>query len=371
VEKKQELEALPTAQLSKACEVAGFKGLRSKEERVQRLLVQWQENDGVDKALTQIAREERKLELDALESSKLQKLCNKVGVDAFVKEVMVDRISKRESEMNCYSRPALPQEDETPKADQNVDMVDALLANEAMRKKEMESQRQQQEKVAQKLKELKALSLDDLKKRLTKKGIEAEGGKGEMMQALVRVGMQAEAVAQRRSALNAKPLPELKELMSHHGLESGSKEHMIKGMLAYEEKCRADLKVYEVKVGEVVMKKKEELETKTNAALKELCAAKGLPVGGGKEDRIERLAEELPKDESIDKAVSLNIRMERKEELMAMDKPVVLQLCENMGVDPVVKDIMVERILTQESEGDAAIVMPDEPAAKKARTSKK
>merc|ERR1719199_1252315 len=88
IEKKQELEALPTPQLSKLCESSGMKGLRSKEEKVQRLLVQWQENDGVDKALAEIALRERKQELDALDDTKLQKLCNKIGVDPFVSGVV-------------------------------------------------------------------------------------------------------------------------------------------------------------------------------------------------------------------------------------------------------------------------------------------
>merc|ERR1719498_1169070 len=59
VKKKQELEAKSTPELNRLVESIGIKGLRSKEERVQRLLVHWQENDGVDKALAQIAMEER------------------------------------------------------------------------------------------------------------------------------------------------------------------------------------------------------------------------------------------------------------------------------------------------------------------------
>merc|ERR1719162_1673146 len=177
VEKKQELEGLPTAQLSKLVDAAGMKGLRSKEERVQRLLVQWQENDGVDKALAQIALTERKQELVALDDAKLQKLCNKMNVDPFVKEIMVDRISKREYDTGCYSRPALMQAEEAPAAKvegPKLDMVDALLAGEAQRKKEMAAKVQQEEVAAQKIKELKSLSIEDLKKKLTKKGLEAK-----------------------------------------------------------------------------------------------------------------------------------------------------------------------------------------------------
>jgi len=65
VKKKQELEGNSTSELTKLCDSMGIKGLRSKEERVQRLLVHWQENDGVDKALAQIAQEERTKELEA------------------------------------------------------------------------------------------------------------------------------------------------------------------------------------------------------------------------------------------------------------------------------------------------------------------
>merc|ERR1711912_202878 len=137
------------AELSKLCDSLGVKGVRSKEERIQRLLVHWQENDGVDKALAQIAQEERTRELAALDISQLQKLCNKVGVDPFVKEIMVERISKREYDMGCYARPTLPQE-EAPAAQQSGDMVEALLASEAQRKKERELKSQQEEKALQK-----------------------------------------------------------------------------------------------------------------------------------------------------------------------------------------------------------------------------
>merc|ERR1711881_654127 len=115
------------------------------------------------------------------------------------------------------------------------------------------------------------------------------------------------------------------------------------------------MKTFEAKVTEVATQKKEELESKTNAALKDMCAAKGLPLGGDKEKRIERIVEEAQKDGDLDKIVCRNLRNKRKEELMSMDKPAVVQLCEKMSVDPLVKDIMVERIMMHESEGDDAI----------------
>merc|ERR1712232_928789 len=213
------------------CESSGIKGLKSKEEKVQRLLVHWQENDGVDKALAQIAQEEREQELRALDTEKLQKLCTKLGVDPFVKEIMVERISKRENETGAYSRPSLVEELDAPKEEKNIDMVDSLLANEAQRKKEQEKRSQQEEALAKRRKELKALSLDDLKKRLSKKGLEASGKK--------------------------------------------------------EAKVCTELQAFNAKVGEAAEQKKKELEGKTISTLKEMCSKKGLALGGDKDDKID------------------------------------------------------------------------------------
>merc|ERR1719161_201821 len=110
-----------------------------------------------------------------MDNTKLQKLCTKMGVDPFVQEIMVERISKREFDMGCYFRPTRVHEDEAPKAEQKTDMVEALLAGEAQRKKDMELKRQQEEALLQRRKELKSLSLEDLKKRAAKKGLEASG----------------------------------------------------------------------------------------------------------------------------------------------------------------------------------------------------
>lgn len=371
VSKKQELEGNSTAELGKLCDAAGIKGLKSKEERVQRLLVHWQENDGVDKALSQMAEGERTRELQAMDNTQLQKLCNKMGVDPFVTEIMVDRISKKENEMGCYSRPALPQ-DEAPQAQQSSDMVEALLANEAQRKKENELKSLQMDKLAQKRKELKSLSIEDLKKRITKKGLESSGKKEDLVEALFLLAVQEDAANARQSELKSKSQQELKELLSRHGLETGTKEQMIKTLLAHEAKCRENLKAFEAKIGEAVDQKKAELDTKTNAALKEMCVSKGLAVGGGKDDRIERLVEEAEKDGDLDKVVSMNLRNKRKQELMSMDKSAVVTLCEKTGVDPVVKDVMVERVISRESEGGPALAITNEaPAGKKARLSKK
>lgn len=285
---------------------------------------------------------------------------------------MVDRISNEEGKMGCYSRPTLPQH-EVSQAQQSTDMVEALLASEAQRKKEKDLKGQQEEKLLQKRKELKSMAIEDIKKRLTKKGLEATGKKEDLVEALFLVAVQEDASAARLSELKSKSLQELKELLSRHGLEMGSKDHMIKSLLGHEATCIENLRAFEAKVVEAVDQKKTELDTKTNAALKEMCASKSLAVGGGKDDRIERLVEEAAKDGELDKVVSMNLRCKRKQALMCMDKSAVVTLCEKTGVDPTLKDVMVERILSFESEGGPALAMTnaEQPAAKKTRTSKK
>merc|ERR1712086_899350 len=134
------------------------------------------------------------------DNTQLQKLCNKAGINPFVTEIMVDRISKKENEMGCYSRPALPQ-DEAPQAQQSGDMVEALLANEAQRKKEQESRSQQEDKLLQKRKELKSLSIEDLKKRLTKKALESNGKKDDLVEALFVLAVQEAADTARQTEL--------------------------------------------------------------------------------------------------------------------------------------------------------------------------
>jgi len=250
-------------------------------------------------------------------------------------------------------------------------MVEALLAQEATRKKERELKSHQEEQAAQKRKELKALSIDELKKRLNKRGLGDAGKKDDMVEALFIVAMQDEAAAARQAELKGKSLQDLKELLSRHGLQLGGKDQMVKTLLAYEAKCRENLKAFEAKVLEAAAQKKQELDSKSNTALKEMCAAKGLPVGGGKEERAARIVEEAQREGSLDAVVCQNIRNKRKEELMAMDKQAVVQLCQKTGVEPVVKEIVVERILAHESESGSVIAMTDEPAAKKARIAKK
>merc|ERR1711988_112831 len=198
------------------------------------------------------------------------------------------------------------------------------------------------------------------------KKLEASGKKEDMVETLFISAVQEDAANARKADLKSKSQQELKEILSRNGLETGSKDQMIATLLAHEAKCREDLKAFDMKVDEVAEQRKEELDEKTNAALKEMCAKKGLAVGGDKEERIDRLIEEVKKEGGLDKTVSTSIRNKRKEELMAMDKQAIVKLCEKNDVNPVVRDIMVERIMMHESEADAGMA-DGEPAAKRRR----
>jgi len=364
LKKKEQLETTIVAELSQLCDKMGVKGLRGKQDRICALLRQWQEDDGVDKALAQMVLDARKQELDSMDTDALRKLCDKRGVDPFVKEVMVERISKLEREAGHYEKPVLEHKSEDTVTDKKVDMVEALLANESRRKQEKEARTKQEDAAANRMKELKAMAVDDLKSALTKKGVEPLGKKEELVEALFAIRAKEDVIMARKTELKCMGLQDMKTLLSSKGLESNkSKDAMVETMLKHEAKCREDLEAFNAKGKEVLVHKQGELATKTNAELKEMCASKNLALGGGKEERVERLLQEAQDAGEVDKAVVVIVRNTRKEALMAFDKPSLLQLCEATGADPFVKDVMVERLLAHESEEGECV----EPAAKKSR----
>merc|ERR1719510_2118003 len=154
VKKKEELEALPLPELRDLCTAAGTKGILTKQARVELLMKQWQEDDGVDKALEKKARDAREQQLFSMDKAALRELCAKRGVDPFVQEVIVDRIVRHEKAAGRFAKPS-PDGDvdeenaqATAKSGKAGDMVEALLANEANRKKEREQKKQEEEVAA-------------------------------------------------------------------------------------------------------------------------------------------------------------------------------------------------------------------------------
>merc|ERR1712080_732280 len=116
---------------------------------------------------------------------------------------------------------------------------------------------------------------------------------------------------------------------------------MVGAVLKYEKRVQDEIRSYEAKVQDLTEQKKGEFDRMSLNDLKQLLVAKGLKAGVGKADRVQRLAEEAQKDGSIAKKVSQMTRVERKDQLLKMDKASVLDLCSEMEIDPLVKDIMV------------------------------
>jgi len=181
---------------------------------------------------------------------------------------------------------------------------------------------------------------------------------------------EEEAEVAKKTQLKSMALPELKELIASKGLETSSKKDaMIDALLAHDAKCRDDARAHSVKVSKMSEKLREDFEAQTNNELKELCISKGLKPGIAKEDRVQRLIEDAQKDGTIDKKISAAARTERRATLSAMDKEALLLVCEKIGIDPFVKVVIVERILSHErcSASLLAEEESDTRPAKKAR----
>merc|ERR1712039_886064 len=102
-------------------------------------------------------------------------------------------------------------------------------------------------------------------------------------------------VAARQKDLNAMYVADLRELVLSKNLEKGDKATMIERLLALEAKARQEARVQEDKVNSVVAEMRKDLNAQGNDALKELCRAKELALGGSKVDKIDRLLEAAKK----------------------------------------------------------------------------
>jgi len=218
--------------------------------------------------------------------------------------------------------------------------------------------------MAAKRKELKAMGVEELREALTSRDLEAEGNKEALVEALLEVQVREEAVNARKLQLTKMPLDELKGLLLANGLDAckRKREELVGAMLAHEAQSAKRQQAREAARQEAVTAKMQELADKGAAELKELCAAKELAVGGNKDALVGRLAECARQDGEIDRAATMLLRAARARELRAMDWALLIELCEKASVDPCVKEVMVERIMANEEEAEAA-----EPAAKRAK----
>merc|ERR1712232_840557 len=101
-----------------------------------------------------------------------------------------------------------------------------------------------------------------------------------------------------------------------------------------------------------------ELSSKSATELKELCNERGLKLGGGKNERVERLLTAAREAGEIDEVLVGMVRADRREELKKLDKVSLKMLCDNAGIDTIIKEVLVERVVACEF---------DVPPAKKPR----
>lgn len=95
--KREELAGMTNNQLKDLLQAYALQTGGSKPERVERLLVTWQEQGEIEKVLAGLAFKARKVELNAMDKVALYDLCVKKGVDALSKEVIVERLLVHES----------------------------------------------------------------------------------------------------------------------------------------------------------------------------------------------------------------------------------------------------------------------------------
>jgi len=346
---------------------------------VSELLRLWQEDNGIDKGLAQMAYEARDAELSAMDTQGLFKLCEAKGTNPYVKEIMVDRVIKKETAAGKFARQTV-EEKKDAEPDKTEDAVEAVLANEANRKKKIELQRRQEEATAAKKKELRSNSMDEIKRILTERGIDpilaasANSGtavspgrikKDDFVDVLYGEVLKDEAIEAKKNGLRAMATDDLKALLVSKGLDPvGKKEAMVEAVMAYEKKCKEDMELFDQRVAEVLAKKRDELDSLSNQELVDLCLEKGFKQGTAKKDRMERLLAEVRKTGEIEAAVASIARKARRVELLALDKAALLKLCTKNGVDPLMKSVLVERIMTKENGGfDGSDELADEPEA--------
>jgi len=175
--------------------------------------------------------------------------------------------------------------------------------------------------------------------------------------------LKDEASEAKKNGLWAMATDDLKALLVSKGLDAvGKKEAMVEAVMAYEKKCKEDMELFDQRVAEVLAKKRDELDALSNQELIDMCLEKGLKQGTAKRDRMERLLVELQKTDEVETAVASIARKARRVELLALDKTALLKLCTKNDVDPLVKSVLVERIMTKENGGfDGSDELADEP----------
>merc|ERR1711884_46853 len=116
---------------------------------------------------------------------------------------------------------------------------------------------------AKKVKEFRAKSQEELKKLMSRKGLEAAPGKEKMIEALVIAEVQEDALHARKAEVKAMEKDELAEILKRKGLKTDkNKDTMAKTLLEHEANLREQLAAFDSKMCEISATKQEELMAK-------------------------------------------------------------------------------------------------------------
>merc|ERR1711988_791472 len=126
-------------------------------------------------------------------------------------------------------------------------VVDALLAKSKQEEEMAKKKQEEADKLAKKVKEFRSKSQDELKKLISRKGLEATG-KEKMIEALVLAEAQEEAINVRKAEVKAMGKEELAEVLKTKGLKiDKSKDTMGKTLLEHEANLRQQLEEFDRK----------------------------------------------------------------------------------------------------------------------------
>lgn len=162
------------------------------------------------------------------------------------------------------------------------------------------------------------------------------------------VAKEAALVAARKKQLKLLSKEALQELASSKELDIGKKDDMIDAILAHEAQGREDMRAREGQARQVLANKKQELDTQNASALKQLCSKQRLKLSGPKHEQVKRLLAKWKEEGGVEESLQALARKSRRNQLATLDKKALLQLCNKRRIDALVKEVMVERLLSYE-----------------------
>merc|ERR1719469_362533 len=123
---------------------------------------------------------------------------------------------------------------------------------------------------------------------------------------------EQQLIAARRKELKAMAVGDLKQLVESKGLEAAKKEDMVEAIVKLEAKAREEQRKKAEQIRDIVVQKKAELDGMTAPDLKEKCFELGIKGNLTKEARVEAILKQWQADDGLDKAIVKQARDTRR-----------------------------------------------------------